>query len=127
MSRERALPAVLRVMAILFAVTPVLGFALFPAEFRWAPHHPPYERMIMAIYVALGICLWRAASAPRRHVLLIDFTILSSLLHGAVMFYDSLVQSGEHAHLWGDIPPLFIGAAILFWMRPGPRSAPAPG
>jgi hypothetical protein len=118
MDRERVLSAVLRVSAILFAVGPAIGLALFPAEFRWAPHHPPYERMIIAIYIGLGVCLWRAAADPPRHVLLIDFTILSSLLHGGVMLVDSLLQEGEHAHLWGDVPILFVAAALLWWLRP---------
>lgn len=118
MDRERLLPIVLRVSAVLFAVGPILGFLLFPAEFRWAPHHPAYERMIAAIYVALGLCLWRAAEDPRRHVLLVDFTILSSVLHGAVMLYDALARGGEHAHLWGDVPLLLCAAALLLWLRP---------
>jgi hypothetical protein len=116
-SRERLLPIALRVVgASLFALP--LAFVLFPAEFRWAPHHPPYERMIVAIYVALGICMWRAARDPRRHVLLIDFVILSSVLHGAVMAYDAVARENEHAHLWGDVPLLFGAAALFYWLRP---------
>lgn len=123
MSRERLLPIALRVVgASLFALP--LAFVLFPAEFRWAPHHPPYERMIVAIYVALGICMWRAARDPRRHVLLIDFVILSSVLHGAAMTYDAIVQPNEHPHLWGDVPLLFVVAAFFYWLRP---SEPEPG
>lgn len=124
MSRERLLPVLLRVSAVTFVFLPALGFAFLPAEFRWAPHHPPYERMIIAIYVALGLCLWKAASAPRRHILMIDFLILSSVLHGGVMFYDAWAQENEHAHLWGDIPMLFAVAALFWWMRP---SGPPPG
>lgn len=118
MDRSALLRVVLRGSAVLFIIGPAIGFAVLPAEFRWAPHHPAYERMIMSIYVALGICLWRAAADPRRHVLLIDFTILSSLLHGGVMLYDSFAREGEHAHLWGDVPMLFAAAALLWWLRP---------
>ena len=118
MDREALLPTALRVSAVLFAVGPAIGFVLFPAEFRWAPHHPAYEHMIIALYVALGICLWRAASDPRRHVLLIDFTILSSVLHGGVMLYDSFAREGEHAHRCGDVPMLLGAAALLWWLRP---------
>jgi hypothetical protein len=66
-------------------------FDLWPSGFRWAhpSMHPAYERMIIAIYFSLGICLLVAARDPRRHAILIDFTILSSLLHGAVMTYDA--------------------------------------
>ncbi len=118
MDRERLLGIVLKVSAVFFAVGPAIGFLVVPAGFRWTPHHPPYERMIVAIYVALGICLWRAASDPRRHILLIDFTIVSSLLHGGVMLYDSFARSGEHAHLMGDVPLLFGAAALPAWLRP---------
>jgi hypothetical protein len=112
LDREHLLPIVLRVSAVLFLFAPSLGFIFLPAEFRWAPHNPPYERMIIAIYIALGACLWRAARDPWRHLLLIDFTILSSVLHGGVMLYDAVAQEGEHAHLW------FAAAALLWWLRP---------
>lgn len=125
MDRDRLLRIALRVSAVTFVFLPSLGFAFFPAGFRWAPHHPPYERMIVALYVALGLCLWRAASDPRRHVLLIDFLILSSVLHGAVMLYDAFAQTGEHAHLWGDVPLLFGVAAFFAWLRPREREGRA--
>jgi len=118
MDRERILPLALRISAVTFVFLPTLGFAFLPAEFRWAPYHPAYERMIAALYVALGLCLWRAARDPRRHVLLIDFLILSSILHGGVMLYDALVREGEHAHLWGDVPLLFAVAGVFAWLRP---------
>jgi hypothetical protein len=87
--------------------------------------------MIIAVYFALGVCLVRAALDPERHVLLIDFTILSSLLHGAVMTYDSFAQQHEMTHLVGDVPLLFALAVVLLWLRPRrPRDAaiasPAP-
>jgi hypothetical protein len=34
------------------------------------------------------------------------------------MLVDSLLQEGEHAHLWGDVPILFVAAALLWWLRP---------
>jgi len=108
---------------VTFVFLPTLGFVFLPAEFRWAPYHPPYERMIVSIYVALGLCLWRAARDPQRHVLLIDFLIVSSLLHGGVMAYDSMAQQNEHAHLWGDVPLLFVVAAFFLWLRPSEAGA----
>jgi hydrogenase/urease accessory protein HupE len=105
--------------AFLVLVLPFM-FDLWPAGFRWAhpAEHPAYERMIIAIYLALGVCLVPAAFDPRRHVLLIDFTILSSLLHGAVMTYDALVQEHEITHLIGDVPLLFALAGVLIWLHP---------
>jgi hydrogenase/urease accessory protein HupE len=95
-------------------------FDLWPSGFRWAHPslHPAYERMIIAIYFALGICLLVAARDPRRHAILIDFTILSSLLHGAVMTYDSFAQEHEMLHLVGDVPILFALAGVLIWLHP---------
>ena len=49
-------------------------FDLWPSGFRWAhpSMHPAYERMIIAIYFSLGICLLVAARDPQRHAILID-------------------------------------------------------
>ena len=95
-------------------------FDLWPAGFRWAhpAEHHAYERMIIAIYFALGVCLVPAAFNPERHVLLIDFTILSSVLHGAVMTYDAFVQEHEMTHLMADVPLLFVLAVVLIWLHP---------
>jgi hydrogenase/urease accessory protein HupE len=100
-------------------------FDLWPSGFRWAhpSMHPAYERMIIAIYFSLGICLLVAARDPRRHAILIDFTILSSLLHGAVMTYDAFAQEHEMLHLVGDVPILFALAGVLMWLHP--RRLPA--
>jgi hypothetical protein len=92
--------------------------------------------MIIAIYFALGVCLIPTGLDPERHVILIDFTILSSLLHGAVMTYDALAQEHEMVHLVGDVPVLFALAGVLIWLHPRwnrravsaePAPAPSPG
>jgi hydrogenase/urease accessory protein HupE len=104
-------------------------FDLWPGGFRWvhpAPH-PPYERMIIAIYWALGVCLLIAARDPVRHVLLVDFTILSSLLHGAVMAYDAFAEPHEMTHMVGDVPILLVLAGVLVWLHPRRTAATAPG
>jgi hypothetical protein len=95
-------------------------FDLWPSGFRWAhpSMHPAYERMIIAVYFALGVCLLVAARDPERHAILLDFTILSSILHGAVMTYDSFVQEHEMLHLVGDVPILFALAGVLIWLHP---------
>ncbi len=96
------------------------AFDVWPAGFRWGhPHgHPAYERMIIAIYIALGVCLVAAARDPLRNTSLIDFTILSSILHGAVMTYDAIAQEGELVHLVGDVPILFAVAAVFLVYHP---------
>src|SRR5262245_26271260 len=84
-------------------------FHLWPGGFRWGHPggHAPYERMIIAIYFSLGICLLAASRDPAKHASLLDFTILSSILHGAVMTYDAVAQDHEMTHLVGDIPIIF--------------------
>lgn len=108
----------------------VLPFAteVLPALFRWS--NPAVnladERMIIAMYIALGICLVMGARDPVRHAIIIDYTIISSILHGAVMFYYALVLHGEMAHMWGDVPLLFliaIGFMIYHPKRLARRSA----
>ena len=105
--------------AFLILLLPFM-FDLWPGGFRWAhpTEHRAYERMIIAIYFALGLCLVPAALNPERPVILIDFTILSSLLHGAVMTYDSFAQEHEMTHLVGDVPVLFLLAGVLIWLHP---------
>ncbi len=119
-TRRRLLTIVLLATAgFLIFVLPFM-FDLWPAGFRWThpAEHPAYERMIIAIYFALGICLIPTALNPDRHVMLIDFTILSSLLHGAVMTYDSFAQQHEMTHLVGDVPVLFLLAVVLILLHP---------
>ena len=125
----------LRRLRLLMVVTGIglivlvpFGFSIWPAGFQWGhPHgHPAYERMIVAIYAALGICLLVAARDPVKNVSIIDFTILSSIFHGAVMAYDSFAQHGEMTHLIGDVPLLFGMAGLFVWLHPR-RLALLPG
>jgi hypothetical protein len=119
-TKRRVLRVVLFATAgFLIFVLPFM-FDLWPAGFRWAhpAEHPAYERMIIAIYVALGICLIPTALDPERHAILIDFTILSSVLHGAVMTYDAFAQPHETTHMVGDVPLLFVLAGVLIWLHP---------
>lgn len=119
-ARKTTLTIVLLATAgFLMFVLPFM-FDLWPSGFRWAhpADHPAYERMIIALYFALGVCLVPTAFNPERHVILIDFTILSSLLHGAAMTYDAFAQEHEMTHLVGDVPLLFVLAAVLVWLHP---------
>ena len=132
-SRRTLLTIVLLATAAFLIFLLPFMFDLWPGGFRWAhpAQHRAYERMIIAVYFALGVCLIPTALNPERHVILIDFTILSSLLHGAVMTYDSFAQEHEMTHLVGDVPVLFILSAVLIWLHPRwsreARSAEAAG
>ena len=90
------------------------------------PAHPPspydglhpYLYMLGALYVAYGILLIRGAKDPRRNIALFDFGILSSVLHGLVMVPQAFLYPNEHAHMWADVPVLFVMAAVLWVWYP---------
>jgi hypothetical protein len=110
--------------ACLLLVLPVLFF-VFPADFQWgshpaSPHDPlsPYVFMLGTMYAALGIVLLRSASDPRKHTSIVDYTIYSSLLHGALMLGQSLLLEHELLHLAGDVPMLLLAALALIVYHP---------
>lgn len=107
-------------IGLAFIILTPLGFSIWPAGFRWThpSPHPAYEHMIVALYVSLGICLLMAAKDPLKNAIIIDFTIISSILHGGVMFYDSFAQESEMMHLAGDVPMLLILAVALIIFHP---------
>jgi len=110
----------MRILGAGFILIILTMFDLWPAGFRWGqPHgHAAYERMIQAIYISLGICLLRASSTPLKAGDIIDFTILSSVLHAGVMTYDAIIDPMERTHLVGDIPLLIAVAALFIWLHP---------
>ena len=72
----------------------------------------------MGIYVTLGIFLVRAAKDPMANASLVWFTIWSSIVHGAIMLGQALVDGTEKANLIGDIPALFLVAFVLWYLMP---------
>ena len=96
---------------------------LWPAGWRWDPHQPHYEQMIVGIYFTLGVCLLLAARDPLRHLSLIWFTVWSSVVHGGIMTVQALSDAQEHGHLLGDVPALFLAAAVLAALTPRRASA----
>jgi hypothetical protein len=91
---------------------------LWPAGWRWEPHHPHYEQMIVGLYFTLGVFLLLAAREPLRHLSLIWFTVWSSVVHGAIMTVQALSGAHERGHLFGDVPALFVAAAVLSALTP---------
>ena len=74
--------------------------------------------MILSIYVAYGILLIRGAKDPKANAALFDFGILSSVLHGSVMFVQAFIYPNEHSHLWANVPIAFVVALILWIYYP---------
>ena len=107
----------------LFAVYPLM--ALWPSGWTWHSGHSDYPLMIVGIYATLGVFLIRAARRPLEHLSLIWFTVWSSVVHGAIMTVQSVMSPGHLGHLVGDVPALFIIAAVLAVLTPRRAQASA--
>ncbi len=104
--------------AIFIVGVPAMMMWIWPSGWGWTPAQPEYEQMIMGVYITLGIFLIRAAKDPMAHTSLIWFTIWSSIVHGGIMLVQALVDDTEKANLLGDIPALFLVAAVLWFLMP---------
>jgi len=74
--------------------------------------------MILGVYATLGIFLLVASRNPLAHVSLIWFTVWSSAVHAAIMAMQALANPEQRGHLLGDVPALFILAAVLAFLTP---------
>lgn len=91
---------------------------IWPSGWGWTPAQPEYEQMIMGVYATLGVFLIRAAKDPMANASLIWFTVWSSLVHGGIMLVQALRDQTERANLGGDVPALFLVAAVLWYLMP---------
>ncbi len=113
----------LRVALVIFGL--VFIFAVYPLTFLWpsgwAWHHAGqnvYLQMIVGVYATLGVFLLLAAKDPVQHLSLIWFTVWSSIVHGGIMAVQSFYYPEHFAHLYGDVPALFIVAIVLAVLTP---------
>lgn len=117
-NRQQYLKLALRILAVVF----VFGFYTFtivwPSGWVWHAGQSNYLQMMIAIYATLGVFLFLAARNPERYLSLISFTIWSSVVHAGTMAVQSMVNHEHWAHLYGDVPALFIAAALLGWLSP---------
>ena len=117
--RARLLKVALVVIGLIFIFgIYAMMMWIFPSGWGWTPRQPEYEQMIMGVYATLGVFLIRAARDPAANSSLIWFTIWSSIVHGAIMLVQALVDSTERANLLGDIPALFLVAFVLWYLMP---------
>ena len=91
---------------------------VWPDGWGWTPRQPEYEQMIMGIYATLGVFLILAAKDPMANRSLIWFTIWSSIVHGGIMLVQAIVDESERTNLLGDIPALFLVAALFWYLMP---------
>jgi hypothetical protein len=80
----------------------------------------PFEHMLYAMYITLGLFLIWGARDPMRFESLINYTIVANFLHACVMFYDGLRLGYEHEHLHatGDVVATFLSALVLLIFHP---------
>ena len=123
-ARARAL----RVFLVFAGVVCLVVYPLtvvWPSGWDWGEPGRHYLHMILVVYATLGVFLIRAARDPVRSRSLLLFAAWSSAAHGALMAGQALALPGQHAHLAGDVPAMFvlaIGLAILM-----PRPSPSAG
>jgi hypothetical protein len=109
----------LRVFGVIFIIgIPAMMMWIWPAGWSWTPSQPEYEQMIMGVYATLGVFLILAARDPLANASLIWFTIWSSIVHGAIMFVQAIVDETDRINLLGDVPALFLVAAVLWYLMP---------
>jgi hypothetical protein len=119
-NRLKYLRLALRVFGAVFTFGLYPLTVLWPSGWAWHGHEEQsnYLQMIIAIYATLGVFLILAARDPERNLSLISFAIWSSIAHGAVMTVQSLANTQHFGHLYGDVPTLFLVAAVLGWLSP---------
>jgi hypothetical protein len=117
----------LRVALVVVGLFSLLAFypllVLWPSGWAWGHGHSHYALMMVSIYATLGVFLLIAARDPLAHRSLIWFTVWSSVAHGGIMAAQALNDSAERGHLFGDVPALFLVAAVLAFLTPRLRAA----
>lgn len=103
-------------LVFLVGVYPLTIF--WPSGWAWHTGQSEYLQMILAIYATLGVFLILASRDPLAHRSLIWFTVWSSVVHGAVMAVQAIVNTQHIGHLWGDVAALFVVAGVLAFLIP---------
>jgi hypothetical protein len=124
--RTKYLRLALLVVGLIFIVGIYPLTIIWPSGWSWHPGQSDYLQMILGIYATLGIFLLVASRNPLAHLSLIWFTVWSSVVHGGIMAVQSLMNSEQMGHLWGDVLALFVVAAVLGLLTPrGAAAKPA--
>jgi len=117
-ARIKYLRIALVVVGIIFIFGIYLLMVVWPSGWKWHTGHSDYPLMIVGVYATLGVFLLCAARNPLDHLSLIWFTVWSSVVHAGIMAFQSFEMPQNHAHLVGDVPALFIIAAVLGFLTP---------
>ena len=111
MNRDRVLKVLLVLVGLLF----VAGFyPLLPSLLNAHSDVSSGDKMMLSIYVTLGVFVLLAVRNPAAHRSLIGFTAWSSFAHGAVMAVLAFQMPKERTSLLIAVAVLaFIGVALL--------------
>ena len=126
--RTTYLRIVLRVVGLIFVAGVYPLTIVWPSGWVWSTGQSEYLQMIVGIYATLGVFLIIASRNPLEHRSLIWFTVWSSVVHGAIMAIQAMLNPQHIAHLWGDVLALLVVAAALALLMPrsGAVSRPEP-
>jgi len=117
----------LKFALIIFGVAFCLIYPLavfWPSGWAWhagAPYESDYFMMIVGVYATLGVFLILASRNPAANRSLIRFTIASSVVHAAIMAWQSFRMPEHMGHLYGDVPALLLIAIVLAALLPSAR------
>ncbi|MBT5073039.1 MAG: hypothetical protein HOJ34_10960 [Kordiimonadaceae bacterium] len=115
-AREKYLKLALKLFGFIFLTIYPLGI-FWPSGWVWHGGGGEYYlQMICGVYFVLGIFLIKAAKNPAEHKSLISFTIWSSVVHGAIMAVQAMMDGYEMGHMMGDVPALFLVAIVLGYL-----------
>lgn len=120
MSRADLLKYALIVFGVIFLLIYPLA-VVWPSGWAWhegAPYTNDYYMMIVGVYAVLGIFLILASRNPAANRSLIMFTIVSSIVHAAIMTVQALEMPEHMGHLYGDVPGLIAVAVVLWLLKP---------
>lgn len=120
MLRSDLLKYALVVFGVIFLLIYPLAI-VWPSGWSWhegPPYSNDYYMMIVGVYAVLGVFLILAARNPSANRSLINFTIVSSLVHAAIMAYQAVSMPEHMGHLYGDVPGLVAVAVVLWLLKP---------
>ena len=120
MTRAQLLKYALVAFGAIFLLVYPLAI-VWPSGWAWhagAPYESDYFLMIVGVYATLGVFLILASRNPAANASLIMFTIVSSLVHAAIMAWEATRMPEHMGHLTGDVPGLIAVAVVLYLLRP---------
>lgn len=121
------LRAALVVVGLIFIIGIYPLTVLWPSGWAWGHGSSHYLVMIIGVYATLGVFLLISARDPLANRSLIWFTVVSSIVHAAIMAVQAISDPGERGHLIGDVPALLLVAGVLaFLMRRAQEAREAP-